>query len=88
MAANRFFDSATTNSYLTSNILECLSRIVTEFYEVSTKSRPKYAEGQVSNFHISRVLREMWPVEGVYGGHINQKIPVRGALETIPEVEI
>jgi len=53
MAANRFFDCATTTSYLTSNIVECLSRTVTDFYEVSTKSRPKYAEGQVSNFHIS-----------------------------------
>jgi len=30
----------------------------------------------------------MRPVEGVYGGHIGQKIPVRGALEAIPEVEI
>ena len=30
----------------------------------------------------------MRPVEGVYGGHIGKKIPVRGELEAIPEVEI
>ena len=42
MAATRFFDSATATSYSTSNTSECLSRTVTEFCRVKSKSRPKY----------------------------------------------
>jgi len=42
MAATRFFESATTTSYSTSNTLLGLSRTVTEFWRIKTKSRPKY----------------------------------------------
>jgi len=45
-------------SYLTSNTLECLSRTVTEFYRVMTKSRPKYTiTSGLTTTILSRIFR-------------------------------